>query len=647
MKKILSLITAAALTLGTTTAFAEADGEQLDAEIYIDTHEDDAEGETNPYSINADLNDWDEWVQIPAEVFKDVTTDTVVTINCDAYTAEKDNWWNVKFCRLDAEEAVGIDDLQIEDDGMYFASTGGGYALDQGTSKISFRFSDKETVVNGEKVCGSLEAVKQSGLGICGHHVMLQDMTFENRPASDSISVDGRYLIFTELDDQTLEVTGSESATLQEIEIPAVFNGKRVTSIGEGAFEKRRQLTKVTLPDGITKIGEFAFNECRNLTSINIPESVKSIEHHSFRNCAKISSINLPDSLEYIGNFAFLCCDLSSVKIPKNVTGIGRGAFGACPLLTEIVVDADNTSFRAENGVLFSMDKTALVHYPSGNSSQSYTIPDSVTSIAAAAFEGATKLTSVTIPDSVEEIGDFAFECCEGLTSVKIPNGIKVISYGTFNYCPSMKSVTIPASVETIEHIAFDGCTNITDIYYGGSEENWSNIDIAEGNDPLLNAAITYNSTGPADVEVKVTINISDKVSVDISNQSVKVSGGGVDVTIKIDDGVADLSSLANGTYTFTFSAKNCVPRDYKDVTIEDGEVSGLDDVELNLYGDMDGDGEIELTDVMDTYLTLRKQQSKSEYMRAVADANHKDGLNISDVMDVFLHLRGKSSLWN
>ena len=60
----------------------------------------------------------------------------------------------------------------------------------------------------------------------------------------------------------------------------------------------------------------------------------------------------------------------------------------------------------------------------------------------------------------------------------------------------------------------------------------------------------------------------------------------------------------------------------------------------------MDGDGVIELTDVMDAYLTLRKPQTKTEYQRAVADANQKDGLNISDVMDIFLHLRGKSSLW-
>ena len=236
-------------------------------------------------------------------------------------------------------------------------------------------------------------------------------------------------------------------------------------------------------------------------------------------------------------------------------------------------------------------------------------------------------------------------------TEIAIPetvNGKKVtsIGYRAFYECAGLTGVTIPESVVNIEEGAFDRCTGLENVNYTGNGEQWKEIAIGTNNDPLLNAAIKYSGTVSAS-EVKVTINGLDKVNVDISEQSVKVSGGGVDVTITINDGIVDISGVANGTYTFTFSAKNCVPRDYKDVTIKDGEVSGLDDVELNLYGDMDGDGEIELTDVMDTYLTLRKPQSKSEYMRAVADANHKDGLNISDVMDVFLHLRGKSSLWN
>lgn len=205
------MLSAAMLALGSTTAFAQENVALSETAAVTSTAEVSNVPETESYSINTDLNNWDKWIDIPAEVFKDVTTDTVVTINCDAYTAEKDNWWQVMFWRRD----LGTDaivDLQIEDDTMYLDASD--YALDQGTSKISFRFSDKETVINGETVCSSLEAVKQNGLGINGYHVMLRDMTFETRPATDTISVDGKYLKFTELDDQTLEVTGSESASL-------------------------------------------------------------------------------------------------------------------------------------------------------------------------------------------------------------------------------------------------------------------------------------------------------------------------------------------------------------------------------------------------------------------------------------------------
>ncbi|MBM6682092.1 leucine-rich repeat protein, partial [Pseudoflavonifractor capillosus] len=56
-------------------------------------------------------------------------------------------------------------------------------------------------------------------------------------------------------------VLGKYKGSSRDVVIP-----KRVTEIGESAFEDCTGLTNVTIPEGVTKIGEFAFLNCTGLT---------------------------------------------------------------------------------------------------------------------------------------------------------------------------------------------------------------------------------------------------------------------------------------------------------------------------------------------------------------------------------------------
>ena len=100
----------------------------------------------------------------------------------------------------------------------------------------------------------------------------------------------------------------------------------------------------------------------------------------------------------------------------------------------------------------------------------------------------------MTIPNSVTSIGGYAFKDCGSLERATIPDGVTGIGSETFYNCGSLERVTIPSSVTSIGYGAFWGCRNLTDVYYGGSEDQWGAITIGDSNSPLTDAAIHYNS---------------------------------------------------------------------------------------------------------------------------------------------------------
>jgi hypothetical protein len=222
--------------------------------------------------------------------------------------------------------------------------------------------------------------------------------------------------------------------TAKDVKIPEKIQNLPVTSINGFSFDEIKNITSVTIPNGVTSIGESAFAKCTSLTSVTIPNSVKSIGNSAFSGCASLTSVTIPDGVTSIGKSTFQSCTkLASVTIPNSVTSIGNTAFQECKSLTSV------------------------------------TIPNGVTSIGDTAFQLCTSLTSVTIPNSVTSIGQIAFRGCTSLTSVVIPNGVTGIFNQAFQNCTSLTSVTIGSGVTTIGTNAFQNCPKLTSVTFAGS----------------------------------------------------------------------------------------------------------------------------------------------------------------------------------
>lgn len=218
-------------------------------------------------------------------------------------------------------------------------------------------------------------------------------------------------------DDGTVEIVGKPSPQpAGKFEIPAQLGGRAVT-----------------------RIGDAVLNDCKELTSVTIPEGVVALEWEVFYGCKM----------------------LETVVFPASLTELGRHAFCRCPKLRSFKIPQDNPTYVFEDGFLLTKDRKRLVRCVDREGV--VTIPAGVEEIDNGAFSGCAGLTSVTLPDGVRVIWDDAFEFCGSLTELTLPRSLMGFGYDVFYGSKNLKTLRVaPGDAERIRELL----------------EEWSSVDV-------------------------------------------------------------------------------------------------------------------------------------------------------------------------
>ncbi|OON97168.1 MAG: hypothetical protein ATN31_08500 [Candidatus Epulonipiscioides saccharophilum] len=338
-----------------------------------------------------------------------------------------------------------------------------------------------------------------------------------------------------QFDAETGVILNAQS-TIIVAEIPDYINGVAVSAIGKNAFANCDQLTRLRLPETLVMISEYAFYSCDSLRTVTIPENVVTIKYNAFGYNPSLETMNISSGVQFMDSMVFVYNtklrniyyegsqdEWNQLKIPaiKNVMIIYDGFnneefwYTASDLPG---LESGRIMFDKLTGTIMKAEGVSIVNIPpeidgvrvTSISDDAFrqlktlthiTLPDTITfignwafsdcinlkeiifskmltSIGDNAFLNCSSLSKLTIPQNVQSIGNSAFFGCSNLESATILDGTKTIGDLAFFGCSNMTSIILPKTVTDIGQNAFDATNSLTIIYFGGTDQEWDNLNV-------------------------------------------------------------------------------------------------------------------------------------------------------------------------
>ena len=292
--------------------------------------------------------------------------------------------------------------------------------------------------------------------------------------------------------------------------VPEEIDGRRVTAIGEGAFEKATELDSVTIPAGVTSIGARAFAACgyyiylRGVSHDTVikflgdaPKTVGKdaflVEYYSCE--ARVT----PDSkgwgeiksdgtstwqgmtIKYdFDGWDYTCYTEENADGTLTLVGMGSIPYGELPCeglsfpgtIDGRTVTAIGARCFADRDYLFRVklpnSVKAIGDGAFSGCGRLERVDGNVTSVGDGAFSGCTSLMTwgalgdMLSNESPVSLGERAFEGCTSIVNAEIPDSVTSVGAWCFRDCTGIRTVRLPSGMNELPYGVFAGCTAIT-----------------------------------------------------------------------------------------------------------------------------------------------------------------------------------------
>lgn len=264
------------------------------------------------------------------------------------------------------------------------------------------------------------------------------DMVFENCEKLESIVIP-----------ETLEEIGASvfggCSSLQDIDLPnKPIALDQNTFYGSAYYED-----KSNWENGVLYVDNYllAINtDFLNLSEYEVKEETIAIANNAFLNNAKnLTKITLPEGLKLIGDKAFSSLyKLESVNIPSSVDTIGYNAFASTGIFNNSTNWSDNGLYI--DGWLVNVQNTKISEFEVKEGTIGVSNGSDVSFIPSKAR----KITKLTLPASLRYIGKNSFKQLTLIKEISLGGSLEFIKEGAFAVCSSLEKVNL------------DECTNLT-----------------------------------------------------------------------------------------------------------------------------------------------------------------------------------------
>ena len=181
------------------------------------------------------------------------------------------------------------------------------------------------------------------------------------------------------------------------------------------------------------------------LTELTVPAEITEIKPYSFASCGSLTAVNFGPQVTSVGSGAF--ADMSSLDL----------SFDYSPEAIDIAQDAFRTS-DGKSIASLRWDRPMDGFNLPVNGLETLVIGNTVPSIPAKAFSGASLLSGLSLGSSLTEIGAEAFSGCTALTEAILPPYVETIGASAFAGNSALATLAMGHSVSSIGEKAFDGC---------------------------------------------------------------------------------------------------------------------------------------------------------------------------------------------